>query len=50
MTRRLALITTADQIRELGFGRPGAEWTTDENLQAAQKLFIQGIVEGSTRG
>ena len=30
--------TPADQIRELGFGRPGAEWTTDENLQAAQKL------------
>jgi raffinose/stachyose/melibiose transport system substrate-binding protein len=28
----------ADQIRELGFGRPGAEWTTEENLQAAQTL------------
>ncbi len=30
--------TPADQIRELGFGRPGAEWTTEENLQAAQTL------------
>jgi raffinose/stachyose/melibiose transport system substrate-binding protein len=30
--------TPADQIRDLGFGRPGAEWTTDENLQAAQSL------------
>ena len=28
----------ADQIRNLGFGRPGAEWTTEENLQAAQTL------------
>ena len=28
--------TPADQIRDLGFGRPGAEWTTEENLQAAQ--------------
>jgi raffinose/stachyose/melibiose transport system substrate-binding protein len=30
--------TPADQIRDLGFGRPGAEWTTEENLQAAQTL------------
>lgn len=28
----------ADQIRDLGFGRPGAEWTTEENMQAAQTL------------
>jgi raffinose/stachyose/melibiose transport system substrate-binding protein len=31
--------TPADQIRDLGFGRPGAEWTTEENLQAAQILI-----------
>jgi raffinose/stachyose/melibiose transport system substrate-binding protein len=30
--------TPADQIRDLGFGRPGAEWTTEENLRAAQTL------------
>lgn len=28
----------ADQIRKLGFGQPGASWTSPENLQAAQKL------------
>jgi raffinose/stachyose/melibiose transport system substrate-binding protein len=30
--------TPADQIRNLGFGRPGAQWTTEENRQAAQTL------------
>jgi raffinose/stachyose/melibiose transport system substrate-binding protein len=28
----------ADQIRDLGFGHPGAEWTTEENMRAAQTL------------
>lgn len=27
-----------DQIRDLGFGRPGADWTSEENQQAAQTL------------
>jgi raffinose/stachyose/melibiose transport system substrate-binding protein len=28
----------AEEIRKLGFGQPGASWTTPENTQAAQKL------------
>jgi raffinose/stachyose/melibiose transport system substrate-binding protein len=31
-------LVPADQIRDLGFGRAGAEWTTEDNLQAAQTL------------
>ena len=28
----------ADQIRKLGYGQPGASWTTPENTKAAEKL------------
>ena len=30
--------TPADQIRKLGFGQPGASWTSGENVKAAQTL------------
>lgn len=33
-----ARFTPADQIRKLGFGQPGADWTSAENVKAAQTL------------